>query len=130
MLILHLTGLSKRLGRLRAFFAERRTPTARTSTTSVDRTEYRCTNKCASVYVDVENLGGSAQELISQVVEELSSDSAQRAPTSLSLYVRADKLELWRIWADGKWPQLDLRVRGVCSTSPVVLVPRIRLISP
>ena len=46
-------------------------------------------------------------------MEELSSDSADSAPTYLSLYVRADKLELWRIWADGKWSQLHLRVRGV-----------------
>ena len=113
MLILHLTGLTRRLGILRAFFAERRTLTEPTTTTSVDRKEYRCTGKCASVYVDVENLGGSAQELITQVVEELSSDGADSAPTYLSLYVRADKLELWRIWADGKWPQLDLRVRGI-----------------
>ena len=113
MLILHLTGLTRRLGILRALFAERSTLTEPTTTTSVDRKEYRYTGKCASVYVDVENLGGSAQELISQVVEELSSDGADSAPTYLSLYVRADKLELWRIWADGKWPQLHLRVRGV-----------------
>ena len=113
MLILHLTGLSKRLGILRAFFPERRTLTEPTTTTSVDLKEYSCVGKRASVYVDVENLGGSAQELISQVVEELSSDGADWAPTCLSLYVRADKLELWRIWADGKWPQLDLRVRGI-----------------
>lgn len=51
--------------------------------------------------------------MISEVVDELSSESDHWTPTSLSLYVPADKLELWRIWADGKWPQLDVRARGV-----------------
>ena len=113
MLILHLTGLPRSLGRLRTVFSDRRTLAAPTTTTSEDRREYRCTDKRASVYVDVGNLGAVAQGLISQVVDDLYSESDHWTPTSLSLYVRADKVELWRIWADGKWPQLALRVRGV-----------------
>ena len=113
MLILHLTGLPKCLGRLRAFFTDRETPTVRAVGANEGDREERFTARGAAVYVDVENLGGAAQEVISQVVDDLSSESDYRTPTSLSLYVKADKLELWRIWADGKWPQMDLRVRGV-----------------
>ena len=32
---------------------------------------------------------------------------------SLSLYVRADKAELWRLWAEDAYPALSIRVRGV-----------------
>ena len=32
---------------------------------------------------------------------------------SLSLYVRADKADLWRLWAETEYPGLQVRVRGV-----------------
>ena len=113
MLILHLTGLSKSLVRLLPVFIKRETSAVRDAGAVEDDGEERFTARGAAVYVDVENLGAAAQEVISQVVDDLSAEDGCRTPTSLSLYVRADKLELWRIWADGKWPQIHLRVRGV-----------------
>ena len=63
--------------------------------------------------MDVENLGAVAHDVITQVVENLPSRCGRPSLARLSLYVRADKRELWRIWAEGNWPELDLRVRGI-----------------
>ena len=63
--------------------------------------------------MDVENLGAVAHDVITQVVENLPSRCGHPTLAGLSLYVRADKQELWRIWAEGKWPAIESRVRGV-----------------
>ena len=67
----------------------------------------------SAIYVDTENLRESdhAQSIVWQVVTDW---PAERPPVaSLSLYVRADKTELWQLWAETAFPALRVRVRGV-----------------
>ena len=67
----------------------------------------------SAIYVDTENLRESdhAQTVVAQVVANWPTD---RPPLSgLSLYVRADKAELWQLWAETEFPALKVRVRGV-----------------
>ena len=67
----------------------------------------------SAIYVDTENLRESehAQTVVAQVVANWPAD---RPPLSgLSLYVRADKAELWQLWAETEFPALQVRVRGV-----------------
>ena len=67
----------------------------------------------SAIYVDTENLRESnhAQSVVAQVITNWPAD---RPPLSgLSLYVRADKAELWHLWAETEFPALRVRVRGV-----------------
>ena len=66
----------------------------------------------AALYVDTENLreADHAQEAIAQAV----TDWPGPLPLgSLSLYVRADKVAVWEMWAEQAYPDLRVRVRGV-----------------
>ena len=67
----------------------------------------------SALYVDTENLRDNdrAQDVIAQVFAHWPAD---RPPVgSVSLYVRADKVALWQLWAESVYPQLGVRVRGV-----------------
>ena len=67
----------------------------------------------AAVYVDTENLQDAARayDVVQQVIAGW---PPQHPPLAwLSLYVRADKVELWRMWAKDEYPALRIRVRGV-----------------
>ena len=67
----------------------------------------------AGLYVDVENLPNTthAQHVVETVIGEWPDT---RPPVArLSLYVPAQKADLWRFWARAKFPCLTLRVRGV-----------------
>ncbi len=67
----------------------------------------------AAIYVDTENLREPdlAQDVIAQTVADW---PAEYPPVgSLSLYVRADKVALWRMWVEATYPELARRVRGV-----------------
>ena len=66
----------------------------------------------AALYVDTENLRDNdhAQDVIAQTV----ADWPGPLPLgSLSLYVRADKVAVWEMWAEQAYPELQVRVRGV-----------------
>lgn len=66
----------------------------------------------AALYVDTENLreADHAQDAIAQAV----ADWPGPLPlSSLSLYVRADKVAVWEMWAEEAYPDLQVRVRGV-----------------
>ena len=67
----------------------------------------------AALYGDTENLRDTenARQIVVSVVADW---PGNRPPLgNLSLYVRADKAELWRLWAEGAFPTLSVRVRGV-----------------
>ena len=67
----------------------------------------------AGLYVDTENLRDPeyARQVVASVVADWPSN---RSPLgSISLYVRADKAELWRLWAEDAYPALAVRIRGV-----------------
>ncbi len=67
----------------------------------------------SALYVDTENLRDNdrAQDVIAQVFAHWPAD---RPPVgSVSLYVRADKVALWQLWAESTYPQFGVRVRGV-----------------
>ena len=67
----------------------------------------------AAIYVDTENLREPdlAQDVIAQTVADW---PAEYPPVgSVSLYVRADKVALWRMWLEATYPELARRVRGV-----------------
>ncbi len=67
----------------------------------------------AGVYVDIENLKNAehARTVIGTVVQ----DWPEGLPPvrRLHLYAPADKTGLWRAWGPGRFPDLDVHVRGV-----------------
>ncbi|MYB48298.1 MAG: NYN domain-containing protein [Dehalococcoidia bacterium] len=64
-----------------------------------------------ALYVDTENLQGSAQTLIENIIEDWPEGTP--SPTRLNLYVQADRVTLWDIWATGRFPQLAVMARGI-----------------
>ena len=64
-----------------------------------------------ALYVDTENLQGSGQTLIENIVDDWPEGTPP--PTRLNLYVQADRVSLWDIWANGRFPQLTVTVRGI-----------------
>ena len=65
----------------------------------------------ATLYVDTENLQGSAQVLIERAIESWPEQAPPLA--QLNLYVRADLVQLWDMWAESRFPHLGVMVRGV-----------------
>ena len=66
----------------------------------------------AAIYVDTENLRDSdhAQNIVAQII----ADWPGPLPLgSVSLYVRADKIAVWEMWAESSYPDLRVRVRGI-----------------
>ncbi len=65
----------------------------------------------AALYVDTENLLAAAQGTVKAIIEKW----PEGAPAlgSLHLYVRADRVALWEMWASGSYPNLHVTVKGV-----------------
>lgn len=63
------------------------------------------------LYVDVENLTDVAKEAITYVFDNWPEGVPH--PHMLRLYVRADQVDLWKVWANDKYPSLDIQVAGV-----------------
>ena len=65
------------------------------------------------IYVDTENL--REPDLAQDVIEQTIANWPVEYPaiSSVSLYVRADKVALWRMWVEATYPDLKVRVRGV-----------------
>ena len=70
-----------------------------------------CTAEGSGLYVDVENLRSDSQRLIKTLVENW--PSVAPAPARLCLYVRADLVELWRLWATSHFQSLVVDVKGI-----------------
>ena len=64
----------------------------------------------SGLYVDMENLRGDGQA----VIEGLVRNWPGNAPvlSRLSLYVRADQVELWRLWATSRFEDMEVVVKG------------------
>ena len=65
----------------------------------------------AGLYVDVENLIDIAKEAITSAFEQWPKELPR--PRILRLYVKADQVELWRVWATHRFVSLDINVVGV-----------------
>lgn len=65
----------------------------------------------AALYVDTENLQGSAQGLVSAVMEQW--PEGLPPASRLNLYVQADQTALWDIWASSQFRDLVVTVRGI-----------------
>lgn len=66
----------------------------------------------AAIYVDTENLRDSdhAQNIVAEIIANW---PGPLPLGSVSLYVRADKIAVWEMWAESSYPDLRVRVRGV-----------------
>lgn len=65
----------------------------------------------SGLYIDVENLRSDGQRLIKALFDNW--PSVAPAPVRLALYVRADLVELWRLWATSQFRGLTVDVRGI-----------------
>ena len=64
----------------------------------------------SGLYVDVENLQADGRAMVQGLIENWP-DKAPR-PTRLSLYVRADQVDLWRLWSASLFTDLEVKVNG------------------
>ena len=64
----------------------------------------------SGLYVDLENLHADGQPMIENLIENW--PDKVPSPARLRLYVRADQVELWRLWADSRFPNLEVVVHG------------------
>ena len=65
----------------------------------------------AALYVDTENLQNSSQALVETIVGKWPEEIP---PLSrLNLYVQADRVALWDVWASSQFPSLAVTVRGI-----------------
>ena len=65
----------------------------------------------ATLYVDTENFRDSAQVLIERAIE---SWPEQAPPVArLNLYVQADRVQLWDLWAGSRYPDVTVLVHGI-----------------
>ena len=67
--------------------------------------------RTTGVYVDVENLRADAQQIVKTLIDNW--PPVAPAPGVLCLYVRADFVELWRLWATSQFRGLQIIVKGV-----------------
>ena len=65
----------------------------------------------AGLYVDTENLQKNAQSLVETVIEQWPEGTPP--PSRLNLYVQADRVTLWDIWANSRFPNLTVTVKGI-----------------
>ena len=65
----------------------------------------------ASLYVDTENLLAAAQGTVKAVIGKWPETAPPLA--SLHLYVRADRVALWEMWASSRYPDLTVTVKGI-----------------
>ena len=63
------------------------------------------------LYVDVENLLDHARPFLDSVIENWDLDLP--SPKLMFLYVKADLQVIWEMWALGKFPGIDITVKGI-----------------
>jgi len=65
----------------------------------------------ATLYIDVENLLNDAKSVILATMQQWPDDFP--SPNALNMYVDADRVDLWRIWATHQFTSLEINVKGV-----------------
>ena len=67
----------------------------------------------SGIYVDVENLQGAteAQEVITSLLRTWPETAP--GPSCLNLYVQADQVLLWDMWAESQFPHLIVAAKGI-----------------
>ena len=70
------------------------------------------TAESCGLYIDVENLQIDAQELVSSLIGDWPSDKAPH-PTKMTLYVKADMVELWNAWSINIDSEMSVKVKGI-----------------
>ena len=65
----------------------------------------------SGLYVDVENLQANGQQLVETLLNDWPETTPP--PSRLILYVRADLVELWRLWATSRFEGLEIGVKGI-----------------
>ena len=65
----------------------------------------------SGIHVDVENLYLNAQFVIHDLISKWPQEKAP-PPSHLNLYVTADQSELWRTWAESRFPTLRINILG------------------
>ena len=64
----------------------------------------------SGLYVDMENLQADGQSLLQSLMDHW--PEKLPAATRLTLYVRADQTELWRLWATNQFANIEVVVHG------------------
>ena len=64
----------------------------------------------SGIYVDMENLQADGQSLLQALMENWPEELP--VASRLTLYVRADQTELWRLWATSQFAHVDVVVHG------------------
>ena len=64
----------------------------------------------SGLYVDMENLQAEGQSMVQSLLENW--PDKVPAATRLTLYVRADQTELWRLWATSQFAIMEVVVHG------------------
>ena len=64
----------------------------------------------AGLYIDLENLQGDSHRMVQDLIDNWT----DKAPilSRLNLYIWANQMELWRIWATSKFANLDVKTNG------------------
>ena len=66
--------------------------------------------RTTGLYVDIENLNYSGQELLQNLLQDWPRHFPE--PTLLRLYTRANQVEMWRLWASHEFPSLQVYASG------------------
>ena len=64
----------------------------------------------AGLYIDLENLQGDSHKMVQDLIDNWT-DKAP-ALSRLSLYIWANQMELWRIWATSRFSNLEVKTNG------------------
>ena len=70
------------------------------------------TAESCGLYIDVENLQNDAQELVGSLINNWPLEKVPR-PTQVTLYVRADMVELWNAWTMNIPAGIRVNVKGI-----------------
>ena len=65
---------------------------------------------CSGLYIDVENLHPDGQAVIDALIDGWPPNWP--TPSRLNLYTRADQAELWRVWAEHRFGNLQVAAHG------------------